>query len=208
MKHSASFVEGIHVTSVLRYAAVCLRRTAGWNGRHGTLKQVFSPLLLLLVFFFASVIIRHQEIIHDLVLAHGCFKKREDTGDVQSRSIWKQVFHTLIVIMAWWMFVFCLQASAWRHFFFVCVCVCLTLSSLSKLKFTMYRWTNILLLTTRSEQNQHSYCRLLTATGSEDQVVRSLLSAAVVVVVAPHFAESSLSSSSRLLFLSPPPPPR
>lgn len=159
-------------------------------------------------FFFASVIIRHQEIIHDLVLAHGCFKKREDTGDVQSRSIWKQVFHTLIVIMAWWMFVFCLQASAWRHFFFVCVCVCLTLSFLSKLKFTMYRWTNILLLTTRSEQNQHSYCRLLTATGSEDQVVRSLLSAVVVVVVAPHFAESSLSSSSRLLFLSPPPPPR
>lgn len=77
--------------------------------------------------------------------------------------------------------------------------VCLTLSFLSKLKFTMYRWTNILLLTTRSEQNQHSYCRLLTATESEDQVVRSLLSA-VVVVVAPHFTESSLSSSSRLFF--------
>ena len=180
---------------------MCLRRTAGWNGRHGTLKQVFSPLLLLFLFFFLLQLssgIRKSFTTwfwHTDVLK----KKRRhwwcsEQVDMKTAFSYTNSYNGMMSVC----FCFCLQASAWHHFF-VCVCVCFTLSFLSKLKFTMYRWTIYCCsLQGQSKTSIHivvSWLRLRAKIKSSAHYF--LLSLLLLHLIS---TESSLSSSSRLFF--------
>lgn len=101
--------------------------------------------------------------------------------------------------MAWWVCVFVFVCKLAPDIIFLCVCVCFTLSFLSKLKFTMYRWTIYCCsLQGQSKTSIHivvSWLRLRAKIKSSAHYF--LLSSLLLHLIS---TESSLSSSSRLFF--------